>query len=77
MVDTQKLKDEISLSGLSVTYVSKKLGISREGFYKKMLNVTEFKASEIVKLKNILKLSSKKRDEIFFNQNGEFKSLVV
>jgi hypothetical protein len=77
LTNTQKLRDVILKSGLSITFISKKLGISREAFYKKMLNVTEFKASEIENLMKILRLSTIKRDEIFFHQNSEYKSLIV
>lgn len=71
MTDTVALKDAIKNSGMSVTYIANILGITRGALYKKLDNITEFKASEIVLLKNILNLSDKERDDIFFNAKVE------
>ena len=76
MTDTKLLSDEISKSGMTVTFIARKIGITREGFYKKLNNETEFKASEIVALQSILRLSNKKRDEIFFAKKVEWKSTI-
>lgn len=74
MTDTEKLNDAISKSGIQITAIANKLGISREGFYKKLNNETEFKASEISAMQRILGLTNRKRDEIFFAQKVELKS---
>ena len=74
LTDSKKLSDEITNSGMTITAISKKLGITREGFYKKLNNETEFKASEISALQKILRLTNKKRDEIFFAEEVELKS---
>ena len=71
MTNTKLLSDEISKSGMTVTFIARKIGITREGFYKKLNNETEFKASEIAALQSILRLSNKKRDEIFFAKKVE------
>lgn len=71
MTDSELLNDEISKSGMTVTFIARKMGITREGFYKKLNNETEFKASEIVALQSILRLSNKRRDEIFFAKKVE------
>ena len=55
MTDKTKLEIAIIKSGLTKHEVAKRLGLSDMGFYKKLNNVTEFKASEIAKLKEILK----------------------
>lgn len=68
------LSDEITDSGMTITAIAKKIGITREGFYKKLNNETEFKASEISTLQKILRLTNKKRDEIFFAKDVEPKS---
>ena len=70
MTDTKMLKKKISDSGISITHIAKKIGITREGFYKKLNNETEFKASEICIIKQILNLSIEERDEIFFCKIG-------
>lgn len=74
MTDTDKLNEVISDSGITITAIANKLGITREGFYKKLNNETEFKASEISAMKKILNLTNRKRDEIFFAQKVELKS---
>lgn len=76
MTDSKKLSDEITDSGMTITAIAKKIGITREGFYKKLNNETEFKASEISALQKILRLSNKKRDEIFFAKEVELKSTL-
>ena len=74
LTDSKKLSDEITDSGMTITAIAKKIGITREGFYKKLNNETEFKASEISALQKILRLSNRKRDEIFFAKEVELKS---
>ena len=71
MTDSEALSKAIENSGLKLTFIANKLELSREGFYKKLNNQTEFKASEIVKLQNILNLSNKERDKIFFTNKVE------
>lgn len=77
MTDSKMLGDAISKSGITITAISKKLGITREGFYKKLNNETEFKASEISAVQQILHLTNKKRDEIFFAKKVELKSTDI
>ena len=74
MTDSNMLNTAITESGITVTAIAKKLGITREGFYKKLNNETEFKASEIKSMQNILNLTNKKRDAIFFAKEVELKS---
>lgn len=62
-----KLKEAIKDSGITITMISSRIGISRESLYNKIERRTEFTVSEIVKLTEVLGLSTEKRDEIFFN----------
>ena len=71
LTNTEGLSEEIVRSGLKITHIAKVLGLSREGLYKKLNGETEFKASEIMQMKNILGLSNERRDEIFFAQKVE------
>lgn len=66
MTDSEALNKVIESSGLKLTFIARALKLSREGFYKKLNNQTEFKASEIVKMQEILNLSNEQRDKIFF-----------
>ena len=64
MTDSEALNKVIENSGLKLTFIARALKLSREGFYKKLNNQTEFKASEIVKMQEILNLSNEQRDKI-------------
>jgi DNA-binding phage protein len=66
VTDSEALNKVIENSGLKLTFIARALKLSREGFYKKLNNQTEFKASEIVKMQEILNLSNEQRDKIFF-----------
>ena len=66
MTDTALLQAAISSAGITVTWLAKELGISREGLYNKTSGKTEFKASEIVALTKLLHLRHAERDRIFF-----------
>lgn len=69
MTNTLELEIIIKRSGLTKKQLAEMLGLSNMGFYKKLNNITEFKASEIVSLCEILDIESK--DEIFFTNNVE------
>ena len=68
MTNSNMLKSLIKDSGVSLTYIAGKLGITRYAIYKKLDNKSEFKASEIVALKKVLHLTNEQVDEIFFNE---------
>jgi len=60
------LKQIIDDKGYKLSYVASKLSLTREALYKKLRGDTEFKASEIAKLVELLKLTSKETKNIFF-----------
>lgn len=66
MVNTFQLKAEILRSSLSMKEIAAQIGISSYSLYKKINNITEFKASEIAALSQILSIENK--DAIFFTQ---------
>lgn len=67
MIDTKELEIEIKRSGITKRELAKKLGLSEMGLYKKIHNITEFKASEIATMSKILSLEEKIQ-EIFLQQ---------
>jgi len=67
MTDTQYLDEIIEKSGLKIGYICKNLGITPKTFIEKRANRSEFTASEIKRLCEILKISTKDREKIFFN----------
>ena len=69
MTDTEALKKKISDAGLKQGYIAEQLGLSSYGFANKLNNVTEFKATEIQILCEILHVTSlKEKEAIFFNR---------
>ena len=71
MTDTTLLINVIRNAGCSITFLAKRIGISREALHKKINNETEFKASEICCLQRLLHLSNIERDRIFFKEKVE------
>ena len=72
MTNTVELEVAIVRAGLTKREVAKRLGLSEMGLYKKINNITEFKASEIEAL--IEMLSIRDMEKIFFDKNVELKS---
>lgn len=70
MVNTRLLEETIRNSGMTMVAVAEKSGILRETLYNKLRETSEFKASEITNLSKVLRLSTKERDDIFFNTDG-------
>lgn len=66
LTNGQMLKDIIYNRHFTVSDFADRLGLSRQGFFKKMTNRSEFKQSEIEKATKILGLSMQQEKEIFF-----------
>lgn len=65
MTNTELLKEKIEQSGYKLKYVASQLGITYYGFLKKINNETEFKASEIQTLCNLLEITKAEKEQIF------------
>lgn len=72
MANIKLLRKKIKDSGMTISAIANKAGISRETLYNRMKS-ENFYASEIVSLTKILALSQKERDEIFFYNNEWIK----
>ena len=66
MTNTPLLEKLIDESGYKRSYLAKCLGITAYALAMKINNKSEFKASEIAKLCELLKIPKKDRDTIFF-----------
>lgn len=66
MTDSLALRKAVNKSGLKYIKIAGAMGISSYTLQKKIENETEFKASEIVKLSEMLSLSETERSSIFF-----------
>ena len=69
MTNQQLLSQKMSEFGYNVGRLAAKIGLSRAGLYKKISNENEFKASEILKISQLLNLSSQEQTDIFFACN--------
>ena len=68
MTNVEMLDSKIKESGLTITFIAAKLGISRQTFYKKKNGDWPFNQYEIEKLCNILNITSlKDKESIFFS----------
>lgn len=74
MGDNKYLKQKIMDSGIAISVIARKTGISRETIYNKLSGKTEWKASEIAALTRILHLGEKERNKIFFAESSELNS---
>lgn len=66
MTDSAALRLAIAKSGLKYGKIAAEMGISPYSLQKKIDNIVEFKASEILKLSSLLSLGESERSCIFF-----------
>lgn len=69
MTGMELLREKIDQSGFKLAYVAEMCGLTYQGLKKKLDGCTEFKASEIAALRNVLHLTDAEVQAIFFN-NG-------
>lgn len=68
MTNTSLLEQYIEKSGYKKKFIAQQIGLkSAYGLSLKINNESEFKASEISILCNLLKITAKDKDAIFFN----------
>lgn len=65
-IDTVLLKQTIQKKGYKLKYVAKQMGLSSYGLGLKLSGKQEFKVNEVNKLVEILSLTEKEMQEIFF-----------
>ncbi|WP_373802721.1 helix-turn-helix domain-containing protein [Bacteroides heparinolyticus] len=68
ITDTIRLKDAINKKGLKLEFIAQQIGITREALSAKINNKSEFKASEITILSDVLSLTSE-QIKLFFLAN--------
>lgn len=68
MTDKNLLNNKINSSGYRIGFLAEKLHLSRAGLYNKINGKSEFLASEIQVLSDILNLNTKEREDIFFSK---------
>lgn len=71
-VDKTLLAEKIENSGLKVNFIIEKLGLSPNGYYKKINGKTPFKVPEVFVLCKLLSISDEDSIKIFYpNSNLE------
>ena len=66
MYNKDLMRTALTDSGLKQNYVASRLGIDQSTFSAKLSGTREFKASEIDAIRNLLRLSAKDVERIFF-----------
>ena len=74
MTNLELLQQYIRNSGLKMSYISEKMGISRYTLHLKLTNESEFKTSEMNTLCNILGISDSDKLAIFFTSSADKSS---
>lgn len=69
MTNTDALREKIRESGYKMVFVAKKIGLTYQGFLKKLNNNSEFRANEIQGLCELLNISTPEKESIFFCTN--------
>lgn len=67
MINSELLRKKIDESGYKKSFIAKKIELTSYGLSLKVSNKNEFKASEIMKLSELLSISKEERDLIFFS----------
>lgn len=66
MTNTALLEQYIEKSGYKKSFISAQLGLTAYGFTLKVNNKSEFKASEMTILCDLLKINAEDKEAIFF-----------
>lgn len=67
MTDTITLKNSVKESGITISFIARKMGCSRNRIYS-ILSGSECTISEVLKLQELLHLSDNERDLIFLQK---------
>lgn len=66
MTNTSLLEEYIEKSGYKKSFIAEKIGLTAYGFALKVNNKSEFKASEMTVLCELLQINAKDKEAIFF-----------
>lgn len=67
MTKTDVLREKIRQSGYKLAFIAEKCGLTYAGLLKKINNETEFKASEVAILRDLLNLTDAEVQDIFLD----------
>ena len=69
MTDGELLREKIKNAGIKLTFVAESLGISKQALDRKLRDGADFKAYQMIILKDMLRLTNKEARDIFFAKN--------
>ena len=67
MPDMNLLSQKIEDSGMPITVISDRAGITRATLYNRLKGKGEWKVCEITEMSKVLRLNKRERDEIFLS----------
>lgn len=71
MTNTVLLKQKIDRSGYKVIYLAEQVGLTPQGFYKKLKDGSDWTFTQVMILKELLHLTKEEVNSIFFNSKVE------
>lgn len=71
MTNTVLLKQKIDRSGYKVVYLAEQVGLTPQGFYKKLKDGSDWTFTQVMILKELLHLTKEEVNSIFFNSKVE------
>lgn len=71
MTNTTLLKEKMDQSGYKIVYIAEQLKMTQQGIYKKLKDGSEWNYSQVMMLKDILRLSDDDVNNIFFTDEVE------
>lgn len=69
MTNIELLRKKIDDSGYKLVFIAEKCGLTYQGFLKKLKGESDFKATEMAVMKDLLNLDSNGMGEIFFGSD--------
>lgn len=66
MIDTELLQEKLNKSGFTMTFIAHELGITHQALLDKVNSKREFTYGEIISLGQLLHMTGKEVDRIFF-----------
>lgn len=66
MTDTVALREKIKSMGIKLTFVADTLGMTKQALDRKLKDGSDFKAYQMIILKDLLHLTNKEARDIFF-----------
>ena len=71
MTNTVLLRQKIDRSGYKIIFLAEQVGLTPQGFYKKLKDGSDWTFTQVMILKELLHLTKEEVNSIFFNSKVE------